>query len=50
MRTYCKGLEIRQSDVWLAYDAWLKAPAGRKNSWRIDEEHGSAQALMQEIA
>lgn len=33
-----------------AYESWLRAPAGRKNAWRVAGEHGGAEALVAEIA
>lgn len=50
MKTYCKGLVIGEAEVALAYRAWLDAPSGRRNSWRVAREHGSADALIREIA
>lgn len=32
-----------------AYEAWLKAEAGHKNEWRVIDEYGSADALIDEI-
>ena len=32
------------------YAAWLKAPAGKKNAWRVDDEYGGADALIDEIS
>lgn len=33
-----------------AYDEWRRHEAGRKNEWRVIEEHGSPEALVAEIA
>lgn len=49
MKTYCKGLVIDEAFVRAAYADWCRAGAGRKNRWRIAEEHGSADALVAEI-
>lgn len=49
MKTYCKGLRIGRPEVERAYEAWLEAPSGRKNSWRVVREHGSAAALIDEL-
>lgn len=32
-----------------AYESWLDSKAGKKNAWRVPQEHGSASALIQEI-
>lgn len=50
MKSYCKGLRIDEALVYRAYERWLKAPAGKKNAWRVSEEYGSAEALAAEIA
>lgn len=50
MKTYCKGLVVDEGLVSRAYSAWLAAPAGHKNSWRAPQEHGSASALVSEVA
>lgn len=49
MKSYCKGLRIDEALISRAYEKWLKAPAGKKNAWRVGEEHGSADALIAEI-
>lgn len=33
-----------------AYETWTESDAGRKNAWRVAEEHGNAAALIDEIA
>lgn len=50
MRTYCKGLVMDRAHVARAYDEWRRARAGRKNAWRVAREHGSADALIDELA
>lgn len=50
MKSYCKGLRVDEALISRAYEKWLKAPAGKKNAWRVEEEHGSADALITEIA
>ncbi len=50
MKTYCKGLRIDGALISRAYESWLSAPAGKKNAWRVTDEHGSAKALAAEIA
>lgn len=32
-----------------AYEAWASAGSGRKNGWRVTAEHGSAEAMVEEI-
>ena len=49
MKSYCKGLRIDGALISKAYESWLDAPAGKKNAWRVPDEHGSAAALMAEI-
>ena len=49
MKSYCKGLRIDGALISRAYESWLEAPAGKKNAWRVSDEHGSAEALMAEI-
>lgn len=50
MRSYCKGLVIDRALIARAYDAWSRARAGHKNAWRVAREHGSASALIDELA
>lgn len=50
LKSYCKGLRIDEAFVARAYDQWAHARAGRKNAWRVTDEHGSSQALVSEIA
>lgn len=49
MKSYCKGLVVDKSLVLAAYENWLKADSGRNNNWRIDEEYGSIDNLVNEI-
>ena len=49
LKSYCKGLRIDGTLVCRAYESWLDAPAGKKNAWRVADEHGSADALIAEI-
>ena len=49
LKSYCKGLRIDGALISKAYESWLDAPAGKKNAWRVPDEHGSAAALMAEI-
>lgn len=49
MKSYCKGLRIDAALITKAYEAWLQAPAGKKNAWRVIKEYGSADALIAEI-
>ena len=49
MKTYCKGLRIDEALIGRAYGKWHDAAAGRKNAWRVADEHGGAQALIEEI-
>lgn len=50
MKSYCKGLRVDHALVWRAYCAWCEAESGRKNRWRVVEEYGSEEALVDEIA
>lgn len=50
MKSYCKGLRVDEALISRAYESWLKAPAGKKNEWRVADEHGSHKALISEIA
>ena len=49
MKSYCKGLRIDEALVVSAYESWLDSKAGKKNAWRVPQEHGSASALIAEI-
>ncbi len=49
LKTYCKNLRIDATLIARAYESWLAAPAGKKNAWRVAAEHGSAEALLDEI-
>lgn len=49
MKTYCRGLAIDRRVVEEAYREWCEAPAGKKNSWRVEREHGSASNLIDEV-
>ncbi len=49
MKIYCKGLRVNEALVFAAYESWLESKAGKKNAWRVPQEHGSASALIQEI-
>ena len=49
MKSYCKGLEVDRDLVARAYEAWLGGESGHKNGWRVEAEHGSADALVEEI-
>lgn len=49
MKSYCKGLRIDGVLISRAYESWLNAPAGKKNAWRVPDEHGSADELIAEI-
>ena len=42
-------MEIDRAFVAKGYVAWLKAPAGKKNAWRVAEEFGSPDELIDEI-
>lgn len=50
MKTYCRGLAIDRAIVEEAYREWCEAPAGKKNAWRVVQEHGSAASLIDEVA
>ena len=49
MKTYLRHYEIKAGDVLAAYLAWAGGESGRKNSYRVDDEYGSAGALIMEI-
>lgn len=50
MKTYCKHTRIDEALVREAYERWLRSRSGKRNGWRVEKEHGSAQALITEIA
>ena len=50
MKSYCKGIVMDREHIAKAYDLWLHAEAGHKNSWRVPKEYGSAEALIGELA
>lgn len=50
MKRYCKGLTLDRAAIDAGYEDWLSAPAGHKNKWRVKEEYGTADALIDEIA
>lgn len=50
MKRHCKGLRLDRAAIEAGYRDWLGAPAGKKNRWRVADEHGSADALIGEIA
>lgn len=50
LKSYCKGLVITRGDIAAAYEKWRRALAGHKNAWRVEAEHGSADALIDELA
>ena len=49
MKSYCKGLVMDREHIAKAYGLWLRATAGHKNAWRVPKEHGSADALIDEL-
>lgn len=49
MKTYCKGMKITRSCVESAYESWSSAESGKKNRHRVYGEHGSPDALIDEI-
>lgn len=46
MKSYCKNLTITRELVAQGYEAWTHAPAGKKNLWRVADEYGSADNLI----
>ena len=50
MKSYCKGLVMDRDHIAKAYEIWSKAESGRKNAWRVPKEHGSVDALIDELA
>ena len=49
MRSYFKGMEISRFMVEIGYADWLSKDSGKRNEWRVEEEYGSADALIDEI-
>lgn len=49
IKSYCKGFKVTESVVAHAYRSWERSRAGRKNSWRVYEEHGGPEKLIGEI-
>ena len=49
LKTYCRKTVIDRDFISSGYESWAKAPAGKKNLWRVAEEYGSADALIDEI-
>lgn len=49
MKTYCKHMVIDRAHVAEAYGLWRASDAGRKNRWRVAEEHSDEDALIDEI-
>ncbi len=49
MKSYCKGLVISRDMVELGYADWLDKESGKRNEWRVYEEYGSPEALVEEI-
>ena len=49
MKTYLRRFDITRETVRDAYDLWRRSQAGRLNSWRVAKEHGSADALIEEV-
>lgn len=50
MKSYCKHLVIDEAFVRSAFEQWSRSGAGHRNLWRVTEEHGSADALVNEVA
>lgn len=50
VKTYCKHTRIDETLVREAYQHWLRSRSGKRNGWRVEQEHGSTQALINEIA
>lgn len=42
-------MRIDAALIAAAYESWLRAPAGKKNAWRVEEEYGCADAFLGEI-
>ena len=49
MKSYCKGLVITREDIEHSYNLWSKALAGKKNHYRIIEEYGCVENLLEEL-
>lgn len=49
MKSYCKHLRLDRAHVQAAFTEWSEAEAGRKNLHRVTLEHGSPDALIDEI-
>lgn len=50
MKRYCKNFYFDRAAIEAGYEDWLKAEAGHKNAHRIPEQHGSVEALLDELA
>lgn len=50
MKSYCKGLAMDRAHFARAYEAWRRGESGRRNAWRVERDHGSAGALVGELA
>lgn len=49
MKSYCKNLVIDRDLVVRAYEGWRSGCSGHKNAYRVTDEYGSADALIDEI-
>lgn len=49
MKTYCRKTIVDRDFIAAGYESWTKAPAGKKNLWRVFDEYGSPDALIDEI-
>lgn len=49
LKSYCKGYAITRDRVREAYEDWRSGESGRKNWWRVEEEYGCADALIDEV-
>nr|DAU05845.1 MAG TPA: hypothetical protein [Caudoviricetes sp.] len=50
MKSYCKGLVLDRESVERGYARWRSGESGSKNEYRVYEEYGTPDALVEEIA
>ena len=49
MRSFCKGLVVTRWMVEIGYADWLSKESGQHNEWRVYQEYGGPEALIEEI-
>jgi RNA-directed DNA polymerase len=50
VKSYCKGLVLDRESVERGYARWRSGESGSKNEYRVYEEYGTPDALVEEIA